>query len=380
MGRRNGNRSRRRGGLGALSDIVLLCFTLLCAGLLLCAYLARYVSPEKAWFFAFAALIAPMLIVGNILAFFYWCVRWKRWAFVPLGALVLGVGYFPLFFKPEFKQHYPKEQPKDALTVVTYNVMGFLAANPDGGLRWAPEGSTSFLRETAPDIVCIQEFQCTGEGRKAQLDSLIGLPYCSVNYRIASAKGGGWGVAIYSRYPIIEGGKLDFPNSTNSSVWGDVVVGKDTLRVFSNHLQTTSVDKTELDYISRHEFVDNSRRGDDVVRGIASKLRRNFRIRATQADTLAHIIGQSPFRVIVCGDFNDTPMSYAYFRMRGDLDDAFVEKGRGMASNTFNGLFDMLRIDYVFTSPEIEVLDYATTDTGHSDHKAVTVRIRIPKP
>lgn len=373
-----GNRRHSRGGIATVLDVLLFLLTIVCGLLLLCVYLARFIHPADAWFFSFTALLAPVLFVANILLALYWCVRWRVWAFISLGALLIGVGYLSLFFKPVFGQSYPKDPPRGAVTVVTHNVMGFLHRSPDGKLAWSPGGTTDFFREAAPDILCLQEFQCMNGEQKAIIDSLIDLPYNRVNYRIETAAGGGWGVAIYSRYPIIRYDKLNFQQSTNSAIWCDVVVGRDTLRVFSNHLQTTSVDKTERDYINNHEFLQNPQRREEVVRGIASKLRRNFALRAEQADTLAQIIDASPYRVAVCGDFNDTPMSYTYFRIRDGLNDAFVEKGEGMASNTFRGLFNMFRIDYVLCSPEIEVLSYETTDTGLSDHKAVTTRILPP--
>lgn len=359
-----------------LLDRVLLIATIVCALLLLCAYLARYVNPATAWFFAFAGLVAPVLMVSNILLALYWVVRWRWYVFIPAVALLLGVNYFGLFFRPSLSKGYPVDN-KGSVKVMTYNVMGFLQDGSDGKAVWQPDSTLAFVRLYNPDILCIQEFQCMTPEQKTRVDSLIGLPYNCVNYRLKTSAGRGWGLAIYSRWPIIAHDKHDFSQSTNSSLWADVAIGKDTVRVFCNHLQTTSVGHKERKYIDNQQFLHNSPDRETVVRGILSKLKRNFVIRAAQVDTLAPTIAASPYDVIVCGDFNDTPMSYTYFRMRDGLRDAFIERGQGMGSNTYKGLFNMFRIDYIFHSPSIKALHYSTPSSEYSDHKAVLTEFII---
>ncbi len=351
--------------------------TIILAALLLCAYMARWVNPATVWFFAFAGLAAPVLYVANTVLALYWTIRWRKWAFLPLAALALGVGSMSLFFRPSPGREHPADVPGRKITVATYNVMGFLIDTPDGRRKSCLEESAGFIRSLEADILCLQEFQVWDSDRKSNADKLLDYPHNTANYSLKNKNGYGWGLAIYSKYPIIRSGAVEFDNSTNSMLWADVRVGRDTLRVFNNHLQTTSVTTSDREYISTQEIIRDNEGREKRVRGILGKLRRNNRIRAAQVDTLAPLIEASPHRSVVCGDFNDTPMSYTYFQMRGDLRDAFVEKGRGMNSNTFRGLFNMFRIDYIFHSRSLRTASYDTPSSDYSDHKAVRATISL---
>ena len=367
--------SPRGGGSGLLKvfDFAVFVLTVLAALLLVCAYISRCVNPNDAWFFAFAGLGAPILYIVNIVFALYWTIRWKRYAFLPLAVVLIGAGWISLFFRPTLRQQYPSEEQK-AQVVMSYNVAGFLTERNGRTVSTLDSVAASVAR-AKPDILCIQEYQCNSTGLKPRLDSLIGLPHNRVNYKVPNAAGGGWGLAIYSNYRIIRSGDVDFGRSTNSALWADLFVKGDTVRVFNCHLQTTSVNRSDREYLTEQEFMADSTR-EQRVRSIVGKLRRNFRIRATQVDSLAPMIHRSPHPVIVCGDFNDTPMSYAYRTMRGDLADAFVEKGTGIPS-TYQGLFNLFRIDYIFHTREIETLGYHSPPGDYSDHKAVIARLNI---
>ena len=113
------------------------------------------------------------------------------------------------------------------------------------------------------------------------------------------------------------------------------------------------------------------------------RLTENNRIRAEQADTLAALVAASPYPVIVCGDFNDTPVSYTYRTVARKLNDSFRKVGRGY-SHTYRGFFDMLRIDYVLFSDEFEALSYEVVDTWGLEQsvkgrgeKADTVLVKV---
>ncbi len=364
---------RGGGRLLKIFDFAVFLLTVVAALLLVCAYVSRYVNPNDVWFFAFAGLGAPILYVINIVFALYWVIRWKRYVFLPLAVVLTGAGWIPLFFRPTLRQQYPGTEPK-AQVVMSYNVAGFLTER-NGRMVSALDSVAASVARAKPDILCIQEFQCNNAGLKPHLDSLIGLPYDRVNYKVSNASGGGWGLAIYSNYRIIRSGTVDFGESTNSALWADLLARGDTVRVFNCHLQTTSVDQSDREYLTEQEFMADSTR-EERVRSIAGKLRRNFRIRAAQVDSLAPMIHSSPHPVIVCGDFNDTPMSYAYRTMRGDLADAFVEKGTGVPS-TYQGLFNLFRIDYIFHSRGITTVGYHSPPGDYSDHKAVIARLNI---
>ena len=264
--------------------------------------------------------------------------------------------------------------------MVSFNVMGFLDKKEPRRVPRMFE-IVETIRELDPDILCMQEFQSTPRAPKEQIDKLLpSLPYRAVNYRVVSAPGYGWGLAIYSRFPILRSGHFNFEHSTNSMLWADVVLHRrDTIRIFNNHLQTTEINASDQHFITTPEIMQAE--ADEVktrIRNIARKLRNNYRIRATQADSLAVIIGESPYPVVVCGDFNDTPMSYVYHTVRGDLTDAFSEKAAG-SIHTYQGFFNLFRIDYLFHSRSLRTLSYATPPCEWSDHNPVAVQLQVKR-
>jgi endonuclease/exonuclease/phosphatase family metal-dependent hydrolase len=354
-----GNRKKRGGALVRILDAVLIVATCVAAIALLCAYLGRWVNPNKAWVFAFAAMAAPILYVTNLTLALYWVVRWRRWALLSAAVILIGAGWVSLFFKPVLGRHKP--EVRSEATLMSYNVEGFVS-----GL----EGTTEFIRSQEPDILCIQEFNCSSRAHKSYIDSLVGLQYEVHSYTNPNKSGGGSGLALYSRWRIIDHGEVLFPNTGNSALWADVAMSGDTLRIFNCHLQSTSVSRSDVEYVEDFIREESGTR----TRSIASKLRRSFGIRATQADTLAPLIRNSPYPTVVCGDFNDTPMSYTYTRIRGPLKDAFAESGAG-APNTYKGLFNMLRIDYILLPRGIRAVSYDNPAGPYSDHKPVVVKV-----
>lgn len=369
--------ARKRSGIGVLLDFIMLIITIIAAGMLVCAFLAKNIHPQNSWVFAFAGLSAPVLYVANILLLLFWAMRWKWCIMIPALTLLIGLGNLSLFFKPSFsKNYYTKES--GSTVVMTYNVMGFLHDNEQGKKVSSIDSLTTFMNRYNPDILCMQEFQAWSESSKNKIDEILDMKYNSVHYPITNGKGAGWGLAVYSNFPIIAQGYMDFPQSTNSVMWADIVVRKDTVRVFNCHLQTTSVDTADREYISNQEFMHDSESREEKVRGIAAKLKKNYMKRAEQADSLAPVIHASPYNVFVCGDFNDTPMSYVYSKLKGKLNDAFVTKGKGLSSHTFRGLFNLFRIDYIFYSNKIKALNYSTPESEYSDHKAVVAGFLIP--
>lgn len=376
-----GSNRKKRGRIGwrlfwGVLDTVLFVLTLACSILLAGAYLAGYVDPDRFWVFSVLGLIAPFLYLTELMLALYWIVRWRRHAILPLLLLLAGAGYVKLYFKPDFERHYQDAAPaRDDLVVMSYNVHGFVD-NTLGGTAISMDSVGRFIASVSPDILCLQEFQVFPNIPKSRVDSLLPeLEHSRVSYVSRYPNGTDYGVAIYSKYPIIRFGEIVFEESNNRSMWADVIVRRDTLRVFNNHLQTTAIDNSDREYIIHQEFIGDSER-EKKTRNILRKLHMNNRIRARQADTVARLISLSPYKVIVCGDFNDTPMSYAYRTVRDGLSDAFVEKGRGAAS-TYRGLFNMFRIDYILHSPELETTCYVTYDTDRSDHNPIAAGLKL---
>lgn len=338
-----------------------------CAALAL-AYLAPVIPPDRWAVPALAGLAAPILYLIVALAAGYWAVRRSRWVFVPLALLLVGTPRIGLYAR------WPGDDPapavaegRDTLRVMTWNVEGFVARDPaTGGSRSTAAEIADYIRSVDPDIVCLQEFQSTPAVSEADIDRwLAAWPYRRTP--------GGFGVAVYSKYPIAGHTLLRFGDSGNGMLRADVVWGADTLHVFCNHLETTHIRRDDIAFLQPAAFAgEHDKRGR--IRGMASRLRRGFTARVAQADTVAARVAAARGPSIVCGDFNDTPLSYVYRTIRGNHADAFAERGRGYGF-TYKSLYRLLRIDYVLPSSHFETLSYRSPATGWSDHNPVIVEV-----
>lgn len=349
--------------------------TIALSAMLLLAYLAVYINPNTFWYFAFFGLAAPFLVIGNLVVMFLWIIRWKPWAFVPLFTLLLGAGFIsPMFGLPFGKNMLDAETGKSGtLKLLTYNVHMF---NRPGTSKSTVREILQFIREEKPDIVCFQEFSVDS---RFPLDSITtgleSLPYYALAYNYTS-KNRQMGLAVFSKFNILRSDHIFYEKSTNLSMWADLLIEEDTVRVFNNHLQTTNINAKDR-ALFQVENIRNNPAVEESVKFIAKKLRNNYRRRAFQADTLARIIEATQYAVLVCGDFNDTPMSYTYRRVRGGLKDGFAENGRGYA-HTYRGFLNLLRIDYIFYSPRFESVEYRSPSVPWSDHNPVVMRLKRP--
>ncbi len=352
-------------------DAAMLVGTLLCSAVLLMAFLARYIDPSKGTVFAFAGLVFPVFYVAEIIAALYWVMRWKRWAIVAAAVLLLCIGNARLFYRLNIMERYENEKPlKTELVVMTYNVMQFKYPSQDGR---SPEREIAELaRDNNVDILCMQEFDNTPAIRKTIDSVLTDLRYTYFRHYVLSVDeedARGLGLAIYSRYPIVARGVVDADPGKLRSIWADIRIKRDTVRVVNNHLQNTNINDNDVDYLSSFRL--RGSLGLRQIAQIAGKLKDNYILRAPQARRIGEFIAGSPHPAIVCGDLNDTPVSYAYRSISRGLKDAFVMKGRGSTSGTYNGFFNMFRIDYIFVSDGVEVSRYYPFGEVYSDHDPV---------
>jgi endonuclease/exonuclease/phosphatase family metal-dependent hydrolase len=162
--------------------------------------------------------------------------------------------------------------------------------------------------------------------------------------------------------------------STSAGIWADVRIKSDTVRVIGLHLKSTSIKPEDTKFLESHEYLLDSDR-DSKLRSIAGRLSENNRKRAVQAKIVEEFIENSPYKVIVCGDFNDVPLSYTYQTIAKRLNDAFSEMAVGFAY-TYNTRYKLLRIDNILVSPEIEVASYEVDNkVDLSDHYPVIARL-----
>ena len=343
----SGSRREGRSAVGIIADMVVGVITVAVTLLFIVTLFVPHLDPRNWSEITTLGIVAPFVYAAQALLTLYWIMRWRLWVAVPM-ILVSLFGVFSLssFYRMEVRRTYAEPKyDRQALKVMTYNVRSFIG---DDGKRNI-DSMVAMIKNINPDILCFQEFGFK-DAIDTMLKSMYGLPK-SLNRSNLSP-------AIYSRYPIVKAERID---TMRAFLWADIAVKDDTLRVFNLHLHSTTIRKADSNYIENHEYM-NDEGSEEQIKSMVARLTENNKLRAAQVDTITQIIAASPYPVIVCGDFNDTPISYTYRKMSRRMRDSYREQGRGYA-HSYRGFFDMLRIDYILCSKNFEVLSYDVIDS-----------------
>jgi endonuclease/exonuclease/phosphatase family metal-dependent hydrolase len=226
-----------------------------------------------------------------------------------------------------------------------------------------------FLLGEDPDILCIQEYFFNKDDPYNNTRNFRRLHdrYKHIAYSSSNNRDFNFGIATFSKYPIVNTGSIEFVNSSNISIYTDIVINNDTVRVMNSHLQSVQFTQENINFIDslgQHKNRRNISGGIDI----AFRLKEAFMRRSRQVAIIVSHIQKSPHPVIITGDFNDTPVSYTYRRLRGQgLDDAFVGSGRGIG-NTYVARLPLFRIDFILHSKELESFYYDSPRIELSDH------------
>lgn len=337
--------------------------------LLLASFLSSYVSPEWSIIPAFLGLAYPFIALINLGFVLLWLILFRAYFLISLLALLLGYGQFIR----HFQFHYSKAEdlPADQVRVMTYNVRMFDFFDWKGDPQ-AMEEILGSVEEVSPDILCIQEFYNNKADRnniRRQIQAAGSFEADHIAYK-TERKGHAYGIATFSRFPIIHREEIPLPDPSTPALLTDVLYGEDTLRIFNLHLVSYYFAQDDYFFFERLVSEQDTRDFKKASLSVLSKLKKGFIIRARQAHILRKHIEASPHPVIICGDFNDTPASYAYRTLRKGMQDAFMQAGRGMG-RTYKGTFPSYRIDYTLHSPDLITHSIRTLGSGGSDHRAV---------
>jgi endonuclease/exonuclease/phosphatase family metal-dependent hydrolase len=343
------------------------------------SYLSMFVSPEYFWMLAFMGLAHPILLIINLIFVVYWLFVRKKTALFSLFIILIGWGKIGDVYQISNKSNY-ENIPKDSLLeVMSYNVRLFDLYN------WTENKNTrnnilELIRKQQSDIICFQEFFHEDTGIFNTLDTLKQIQEAKnvhIDYSAHVKNVNHWGIATFTRFPIIEKGLIHFKDSSdNISIFTDVLFHKDTVRIYNLHLESIRFRRADYEALEKITGKRDETNLDGPQR-IISRMRRAYIRRARQTNVIREHIEASPHPVIVCGDFNDTPTSYAYHQIAKNLDDSYREKGNGIGS-TYVGMIPFLRIDYVLFDPiYFEVLDSKIIKKKYSDHYPVVSTLKL---
>jgi endonuclease/exonuclease/phosphatase family metal-dependent hydrolase len=319
-------------------------------------YYTPHIPPSELWLAAFLPFLIPAFIILNFAFIIYWL--FKNWRKSLLSLIVILAGYS--FISRTIAHSFNKKEKASGLKIINYNVRVFNTyAHLQDENKNSSKKMIQWLASSDAQILCLEEFY---NDKKSSIYNTITklekeYPYYNyVPFLVNTDSNSSFGMAIFSKLPIVNHGYLKLSVRTNNQImFADIVFQKDTIRVYNMHLQSMSIEEEEVSFLG------------DLWKEVLKKLKKGAIQRTTQIKALAAHIDNCPYPVIVCGDLNDTPYSYSYQTLRKHLNNSFEKAGNGMGF-TYNGKL-YLRIDQQFASPELKIRSFTThNEIKYSDH------------
>ena len=330
-----------------------------------------YINPTNWWFVSLLGIGFPFLLLA-VVGFLIWLLFIKKkYALISGVVLLLGLKNITAFYSFHFPRGFKAEKKLETIRVATWNVARFreMRKNNNKGSQTRLK-MLDQIKEQNADIICLQEFfHSDDEGWYHNIDFMrdsLHYPYFCYSYELDGGKKF-TGNAIFSRFPIIDSGLIRYPRPSmpENLVYADIRLKNRIIRVYTTHLQSVQLRKSD------YETIENIKEGEEGIstksKTIFSKLKTGVINRKIQTDIINQVLGDSPYPAVFCGDLNDTPNSYTYFKIKGHMQDAFLRKGFGIG-RTFSAISPTLRIDYIFADRRFRIEQFKRIVKNYSDH------------
>ena len=340
----------------------------------------KYFNPVRWWFLGLFTFILAYLLVGLVLFLIFWLFKKSWWFTVSLITMIAGwqaiINIFPLNFSSSFLM----QKKTGSIRVMSWNVEQFNILHHKDHPEVKKE-MLDLINEYDPDIACFQEV-VAGDKKKGinyfpDIQKALRFVDYFYSYSIRDDfdKDHHFGRIIFSKLPIINKQTVvNYPNDYNQYI--DVLSGNDTIRVFNIHLQSLKFTPSNLSYLDNASINNDSNITES--KSIISKIKTGFIKRSIQANFIKDEVDHSPYPVILCGDFNDVPNSYAYETIGAGFQNAFVERGFGIA-RTFSTISPTLRIDNIFADRDFTVSQFTRVKKLLSDHFPIIADLIPPQ-
>ena len=360
--------------------------TLLAAIALIFAFLAKLLPPSVSSTIAYCGLFFPYLLIANFVLVIIWLIIDFTWAIVPAAVILLNVNNIDKHF--QFRGCDKPEVCVNCLKVMSYNAKAFNIYQDDQ-LSMNRQVVT-FLQNETPDILCIQEYSYdnTGKTRFNSTESILNALNIKNNERThkvilpyRNKLGYQFGMAIFSKYRIIDGGFVETSDSSsNKSMYVDIRYNGDTLRIYNIHLASMHLDSTDYETGKSIWAGNYDSSFNDKAQKLSQKISMAYKLRQKQAKSVHAHINECPYPVILCGDFNDSPASFSYNKIMHGFKDAFRSSGSGTGTTYIGGNFPAYRIDYIAHDKQFNDFQYTVCkDLTVSDHYPIYTYISIVK-
>ena len=311
--------------------------------LLVVLFVLPYIPPKQFPTLSLLSLAVSPLIIINIFFVVYWLVQLKKRLLLSLLVMIIAHFHFNSFF--EFSSENDNETYNNTLKALTYNVRLFNAYE-DNPKSNASMFISKLIEEHKPELIFVQEYFHENEIDFSE------YPFNFIHYNDPKGK---FGHALFSKFPLINTGAFDFENSNNNALFADIIVKEDTIRIYNLHLQSLGIEPS----------VSSLQNGDKER--LRKRLIRTFKMQQSQTELIVKHKERSPYPVIMCGDFNNTSFSYIYRKLKSEMIDAFVENGSGIGTTYLFDFYPM-RLDYIMTSNDFDIVKFMTHDSSFSDH------------
>lgn len=356
--------------IGKLLGYILLGINVVLALFLLFSAFSPYLNPQTSPVASCAGLFFPIFLIVNVAFLFFWLVVYRKYALFP--ALILLVCWDSIqTYVPINGIH--DEVPEGTLKILSYNTRAFGERQPH--TKQQPNAVLEYLRNSDADIICLQEYIWGGKLKRKDIDyALRDYPY---KHYHALGKGLN-GLGCYSRYPILSVSPIEYKSNRNGSILYYIKVENDTLVVINNHLESNKIIRSDVE--AYQDMVDAPNRGNVSagLRKLLKKMAEATALRSKQTDvllkTLRDLKGK---KLVVCGDFNDTPISHTHHSLCKELKDAFVESGNGLGIS-YNKDRLYFRIDHILMSRDLNVYGCRVDNSIEaSDHYPIWCRVSL---
>ena len=344
---------------------IILILNLIFALLLLGCYLAAFIDTEKFFLLGLLSLSYPMLLFLNIGFIIFWALLLKRLFLISFIIIIIRIDYIPSFF--QLKKQTEVSKSEDQIRIMSFNVSLFTYNNQENHV----ENTLHLIEKWEPTIVCMQEFP--GVLKDNSTLNRIRARVGNYNYSPKELDGN----VIVSKYPIIHRGIVDMELlQIYRLIFADIVINCDTIRLYNLHLASFNLDNDDIEAFE--QITGKYALNIEKNKIITQKLIATQKEHAREMKVIKRHIAESPYKIIICGDFNDTPASHAYHQLRKGLKDTFVQKGRGYGA-TYHGSFPSFRIDFIFHPNNYKTIDYISPKTDISDHSPIFAVLEAKK-
>ena len=343
---------------------------------------ASYFNVTTFWFFGLLTLASLYFFLLLILFIVFWL--FANFKYILISLITFALAWKPLAQIIKFKQGEDFKVAKlpNSIRVMSWNVEHFDILEH----KTHPERKQEMLdliNKYSPDVACFQEMvggdlDSTAINFVPRIAKQLKYQYYYYSYdkRDDFDSKHHYGIITFSRFPIIQKYTYSPPELNYNSIFQstDIAANNDTFRVFNIHLQSLKFSDISRQYIDDPTL--KGRVDIEKSKNIISKFKTGFAKRKLQSETVKKSMNESPYKVILCGDFNDVPNSYAYNTIGKGLKNAYAEKGSGIG-RTFSSISPTLRIDNIFIDDKLIVEQFVRIKKKLSDHFPIIADITL---